>query len=151
MLLVSGNLRFVLQGEADLIEPLQQALLAERVNVEMKAGARRGSHRLRRQINGEPVAGPGFHFFEQLGNFFGLQHDREHTVLEAVVKKDVGKARGDEAAESVIEQRPGRVLTRGAAAKVVTRQQDGRALVARLVEKERSIAGAVAAVAPVGK
>ncbi len=71
-LLVGGDVSFVLQSEADLIEPLQQAIFAERINVEMKTGPRRCGYGLRCQIDGKPVAGLGFHFFEQLGNFRGF-------------------------------------------------------------------------------
>ena len=79
----------------------------------------------------------------------GLQDNRQHAVLEAVVKEDVGEARGDEAAEPVVEQGPGRVLARGPTPKVVTRQQDRCALITGLVEKEVWVGRTIAAITPV--
>ena len=67
------------------------------------------------------------------------QHDRQQAVLEAVVVEDVGVRRRDHRAEAVVGERPRRVLARAAAAEVAAREQDRRALVARLVQHEVGI------------
>ncbi len=64
---------------------------------------------------------------EQLFDLVLVQHDRQHAVLEAVVVEDIGKAGGDDDAESPILEGPRRVLAAGAAAEIATRQQDARA------------------------
>ena len=66
----------------------------------------------------------------------GRHLDRQDAVLEAVVVEDVGERGGDHAADAEVEQRPGRVLARGAAAEVLARHQDLRLAVGRLVEHE---------------
>lgn len=69
------------------------------------------------------------------------QHDGQQAVLVAVVEEDVGEAGGDHGAKAKLVQRPGRVLARGAAAEVLAREQDGRTLIALLVEYESGFSG----------
>ena len=53
------------QREADVIQPVQQAMLAEGINLEvMYRIAILCAHSLRRQINPQLIAGEGFHLIE---------------------------------------------------------------------------------------
>jgi misacylated tRNA(Ala) deacylase len=104
------DLRLVPERQRDLVLAGEQAFLAERIDTETEADPCRSSHGLRCQINGELVAGLGCNLFEQLHDLRGLQHNRQHAVLKAVIKKDVSEAGGDDAAEPIVEQCPGRVL-----------------------------------------
>src|SRR5690606_24210688 len=56
--------------------------------------------------------------------------------LETVIEENIGKARPDNGAKTEVFQCPRRVLTRRAAAEVITHQQHRSTLVARLVEHE---------------
>ena len=98
--------------------------------------ALRPHHDLAFQVDGELVAGKRRDFVEERAHLRFAENDRQEAVLEAIVEEDVGKTGCDHAAKSVLVQRPGRVLTRGAAAEILARQQDGGALVTRLVEHE---------------
>jgi hypothetical protein len=125
----------VAQREADVVEAVDEAVLAERLHVErelvpsgltttwrgrsMESGSRR-TPRPRRTT----------------GPLRLRQHDRQQAALEAVGEEDVREARRDDGAEAVLVERPRGVLAAGAAAEVASRDQHGRAGVARLVEHE---------------
>ena len=94
------------------------------------------AHRLPLEVDGQREAGERPHRVEQPVDRGLGQHDRQQAVLVAVVEEDVGVRRRDQRPEAVVGQRPGRVLARAAAAEVAPREQDRRALVARLVEHE---------------
>src|SRR5262245_47274482 len=117
----------------------------------MKALARWRSYSLCCQIYCQLVTRLGVDFFKQLRHLFGFQRQRQHAILEAVIKEDVGEARRDDAAESIIQQRPRRVFSGRPAAEIVARQQDRSALVAWLIEEEASVASSISAVAPIGE
>src|SRR5690606_20784518 len=70
----------------------------------------------------------------------------KYSILHAVVEENIGKTRRDDAAEPVVVQSPGGVLAAGAAAEILPRQQDARALVARLIHDEIRIQRTPAAV-----
>ena len=79
-----------------------------------------------------------------------VDDDRQQAVLERVAPEDVGERGADHRAEAEAGERPRRVLARGAAAEVVARQQDLRALGVG-VFRTKSGFGAVGVVAPVGE
>ena len=81
----------------------------------------------------------------------GRDPDRQDAVLEAIVVEDVGEVGRDHAADAEVEQRPGRVLTRRAAAEIVARDDDCRLAVGRLVEDEVGVLGAILAIAHFGE
>src|SRR5690606_28332530 len=104
----------LLQGQADVVQAVEQAVPAEGVHLEAVLHAVRTGDRLRFQVHGQGVALAGLALAEQLVHHIGRQHHRQQAVLEAVVVEDVGKARRDDRAEAVLLQRPRRVLARGA-------------------------------------
>ena len=115
-------------------------------NVECECFAARGGQGLFGKVDGELIAFVGFDFFEKLVNLFFGQHDGQEAVFVAVVEEDVGEAGGDDGAETVVVQCPRGVFARGAAAEVFARQQDLRALVTRLVQREIGVQRAFAVV-----
>jgi len=78
-----------------------------------------------------------------------VDDDRHEPVLERVASKDVGDFGADHGADPVVEQGPRRVLARGAAAEVVTADEDRGAAVLRPVQREVRTLLAVGAIAPV--
>ncbi len=138
----------MLQGQADVVEAVEQAVLAELVHLEGNLLATRGGDGLRRQVDGQCIALHGLHFPEQAVHRLLVEDDGQDAVFETVVVEDVGETRGDDDAKAVVEQCPRRVLARGAAAEVLARKQDAGALVARLVEHEVRVQRPLAAVPP---
>src|SRR5450631_190789 len=88
------------------------------------------------QIDCQLVAHFRSHRLEQLLHLFRSQADRQQTVLETVVEKDVGKAGRDDGAETVVFQCPRRVFARRSAAEVFACEQNLRAFIARLIQHE---------------
>ena len=83
-------------------------------------------------------------------DWFG-ERNWQKAVGNRVVAKDVGKGRRHDYAEAVILQSPHGVLARGAAPEVRTGDQDGRSVVARLIQDKRQVQRAIGADAPVVK
>ncbi len=81
----------------------------------------------------------------------GLDADRQHAVLEAVVVENIAERGRDHAADAEIHQRPGRVLARRAAAEIVAGDQDLGFAIGRLVEHEVGVLAAVVLVAHLGE
>ncbi len=136
----------MLQGQADVVEAVEQAVFAELVHLEGDHLAARGGDGLRLQIHTQAVAFAGLYFLEQAVHRLLVEDDRQDAVLETVVEEDIRKARRDDDAKAIVEQCPRRVLTRGTAAKVLARQQNTRTLEARLVKHEVRIQRSVAVV-----
>ena len=126
-----------LQRQADVVEPVQQSVLREVVDLErdVEADGRRRDplvldvddhlevrvllDRLPQPLHRRLVDGRG---------------DEAH--LSGVVAEDVGEAWREHCREAVVHQRPHRVLTRRARSEVRTRDEDVGARVALLVEHE---------------
>src|SRR5690606_962047 len=68
-----------------------------------------------------------------------IQHNWQKAILKTVVEKNIGKARRDYAAKTIVIQCPWRMLATGAATEVLTRQQDAGALITREIQREISI------------
>src|SRR6202521_4401606 len=141
--LVGLDLGAVAQREADLVPAVQEALLARGIDVEAHRRTAGRGHRLRREVDGEPVSGRGGGFAKQLVDLGLLQDHGKEPVLEGIVEEDVGERRRDDRLETILLQCPRGVLARGAAAEVLARQQDRSPLVARLVQDEIGIGPAL--------
>src|SRR5436190_6836275 len=114
----------VAQREADLVEAAQQAMFAERIDLEARGlRAIGGRDRLVLQVHHQLESGKGGALVEQAIDLGLAQHHRKQAVLEAVVEEDVGERGCDHAAKAVVQQRPRRMLARGAAAEILARQQ----------------------------
>src|SRR5262245_37565468 len=96
----------VLKRESDVVETVDEAVLAERIDVEAERHRPVGrSHPLALEVDGELEAGKRLHRIEEPADFELGQHDRQQAVLEAVVEEDVGVRRRDQRAKSVVEKR----------------------------------------------
>ena len=120
----------MLHGQADIIEAVEQTMLAEGLHFKRINRAVRGGDGLLFKINAQvETSRAGFGLEQRIDNG-GVQANRQQAVLEAVIEEDVGIAGGDDDAESVVFQCPRRMFARRAAAEVFARQQDLRTLVA---------------------
>ena len=90
------------QGEADIIEPLQQALLAERINLEVNDPAIRTPDLLFFKIDGDGGIGPARGIIEQLVDLLLGQADGQNAVLETIIVENIGKTRSNYAAYAKI-------------------------------------------------
>src|SRR5208282_4021943 len=139
----------VRERQRDIVETLEQTLLLERLDLEMRRPSEIVGHGLLFEIDREPVrlviAGGAKNMLD-LG---GRQRDRKKAVLQTVVVEDIGELRRDHRAEARVIERPHRMLSRTAASKIVARDQNRRALVARLVQREIFVLGAVGIEPPV--
>ncbi len=124
------------QRPADVVQPLEQGMFFEIIDLKMQDPPARRSDRLRWQVNVQGIALAGLDLGKELLDDSIIECHGQDAVIEAVVIEDVSKAGSDEAAEAIFQDRPRRVFTRGAAAEVITCQQDAHTLVARLVEHE---------------
>ncbi len=101
---------FVAQGEADVVEAVQQAVFAERVDVEVRVEAEVVGDGLGLEVDGDEVVGVfGAAGQEFLHLFFG-EAGEDNAVLAGVGEEDVGEGGGDDGAEAVLVNGPGGVL-----------------------------------------
>ena len=114
--LIGPDIVCVLKGQADIVQTIEQAVLAKRIDLKSDAFAVRANDLLRFQINRQCITFVLRNLAEQLVNNGFVQHDRQHAVLEAVIEKDVSKARRNNGAKAEIFQCPRRMLTAGAGA-----------------------------------
>ena len=120
------------QGEADVVEAVQQAVFAERVDVEVGVEAFVVGDGLGFEVDGELVF--GVRGGAVRGGFATSSSVRRHeddAVLAGVGEEDVGEGGRDDGAEAVLVEGPGGVLAGAAAAEVLFGDEDLGALVAR--------------------
>src|SRR3954470_16303749 len=114
------------QRQADVVEAVEQAVLAKRLHVERVFLCLRRDHHLALEVDRQFVARERVDLVEQACHLRLGQHDRQQAVLEAVGEEDVRVAGRDDGAEAVLVERPRRVLARRPAAEVLACQQDRR-------------------------
>src|SRR6185437_1567703 len=141
--LVTVDRSLLLHGETDVVEAVQQAVLAEGVDLEFHRAAVRPANFLIGQIDRQRRIGAALGVVEQFVEVVLADADRQNAVLEAVIVEDVAEGGRDHAADAEIEQRPQRVLAARAAAEIVARDQNPGVAVGRLVEDELRIFAAV--------
>src|SRR3954454_6431151 len=140
--LVGGDRVLLLQRQPDVVQAVDQAVMDVAVQVEGDLLAVE-AHDLVGQVD---LAFAVTH--DRRDDLLG-QHDRQQADLRAVGVEDVGEARRDDRAEAVVLQAPRGVLARGAAAEVLTRDEDRvlrevpARLVAPVVEQELAEARAL--------
>ena len=127
----------VAQRQADVVEAVEQAVLAKRLRPRTAVSAPSGLHHdLALQIDGQAIADEGHRLVEQLRDLDSLSTIGSSPFLKQLLKKMSAKLGAMMARKPYWSQRPRRVLARRAAAEVLARQQDRGALVARLVQHE---------------
>src|SRR4051794_26370144 len=117
LLLESGDRRrLLLNGEADIVEAAEQLFLARRIDVEGDEAAVGAMDLLRLQVDSQGGIGATVRVVQQLLKVFRGNDNGQNAVVEAVVVEDIGEGGRYHAADAEIQQRPGGVLARGAAA-----------------------------------
>src|SRR4051812_33380310 len=79
----------VAERETDVVPSVDEALLAERVDLEGHLFAIGLDHALPRQVDREPVAGERGDLRKQPVDLGFRKHQRQQAVLEAVVEEDI--------------------------------------------------------------
>src|SRR6266542_5186763 len=102
------------QGEADLVESVQQAIAAKCIDRKWRGQFAVIAKFTSFQIDGEPVTFALFGAARQLGDGLVRDGDCGDAVVRAVRREDVGKRGGDDGAEAGVEKRPSGVLARRA-------------------------------------
>jgi hypothetical protein len=69
-------------------------------------------------------------------DLFGSERDRQHAILEAVIREDIGKRRRKDRPKSKLAQRPRCMLPRRSTTKILPRNKNRRAFVTWLIENE---------------
>src|SRR5208283_2861050 len=101
----------VLQAEADLVEAVQEAMLAKRLDLEPKNRcAVDARHRLPLEVDVELEPGKRGCVVEQPVDLGFGEHDGQQAILIAVGEENVGVGRRDQGAKTIVDQRPGRML-----------------------------------------
>src|SRR5690349_16823033 len=119
--LKGADLAIALQGERDLVEPLQKAFAAPRIDLEFDLLAGGRKNRLRRKVDADaPGALRRLDIGGKLVHDLLVDDDGQDTVLKTIGEKDIAKARADDGADTVLLERPHRALARGAAAEIRT-------------------------------
>lgn len=125
----------MLQSQPDIIETVDETVLAERIDLEIsELIALRILDLLVRQVDLDLAACAG------LGCNLGQRGlvgdgDGQHAVFEGVVEEDVSEGGGNDAFDAKVEEGPGGVFTGATAAKVgACHDQDGSVAVDALVE-----------------
>src|SRR3990167_10881315 len=106
-------------------------MLAKGVDLKLEYRTRWRRPRLRAEVHAKPVTRRRFRLAKQAIHRVALQHDRQQTILEAVVVENIGVAGRNDNPEPVIHERPRGMFARGTTTEIVEREQDLRALVAR--------------------
>ena len=144
---------FVAEGEADVVEAVQQAVFAERVDVEVCIEAFIVRDGLGFKVDCDFVCWISFGALHQRLHIGFGEADEDHAVFAGVREENVGEAGGDDGEEAEVGECPGCVFARAAAAEVFSGDEDLCTLVMVLVEDEGfvglAIVGAVLDAAPI--
>ena len=138
----------LLQQEAELVDAVQQAVARE--GLERKLHGRAVGQRERASLASRCCSSHAG-IRQQPGVRLLVDDDRQQAVLERVAAEDVGDLGADHGVEAEVQQRPGRVLARGAAAEVAAGDEDRAARGLGLFSTKSGFGAAVGVVAPVGE
>jgi len=145
---VGGGGVHVSQQVAQVIQALNQALFAVGVDVKIKLLTIGQGDSLRGQVD-EDARFRGFLCQRQQHVHRGFgQGDGQQAIFEGVVVENIGKRGTNDRTEAVVGQGPNRMLTAGAAAKILARDEDLRIRVVGLIQHEIRVGAAVRQIAP---
>mmetsp|Transcript_1008 Transcript_1008/g.1958 ORF Transcript_1008/g.1958 Transcript_1008/m.1958 type:complete len:225 (+) Transcript_1008:654-1328(+) len=111
-------------------------MLTKCIDLETDRAAVRACDRLAFQVDRHNRVRPALGVIHQHVDLLLRQNDRQDAILEAVVVKNIRERRRDHAADAEVQQRPGRMFTRGSATEVVASHKDLRVAIGRLVQDE---------------
>ena len=111
LLLERVDLALLLEGEADIIETVEQAVLAMLVDLERHHAAVGPADFLLGKIDAQRRISAALGIVEQLVEILARDLDGKNAVLEAVVVENVAERRRNHRADAEIEQCPRRMLT----------------------------------------
>ncbi len=110
------------QGEADVIEAIQQAVFAEGVDIEVCVEAQVVDDGLSFKVDGDFVIGVFGAAVEQGCDFFVGKGGEDEAILAGVREEDVGEAGCDDGAEAILMESPGCMLAGAATARSFSRR-----------------------------
>src|SRR3984893_4248433 len=148
---VGRNFGLVLQCESDVVQAFEQAMAGEVVDLEGNGKAAFVLYLAPLKIDGDLVIG---HFGCATGDFFDFrlgQHYRQHSILRAVIGKNVGKRRSDHRAKTEILQRPYSVFAGRSATEILAGHKNASSCITRLVQREGRIWQTIFRAAPIVK
>jgi len=99
---VSGDFSFVLQREADVIQPFQKAMTGNFVDAELRRKTSAILDRAVFEINGQLIVGSLGRTAGDFATVLLTQNNSQHAILHAVAGKDVGERGCDDRAKSII-------------------------------------------------
>src|SRR5690348_264305 len=135
--LEGGDVVDVTQGQADVVEAFHEPPAGVVVDLERRLDpGRLGQHDAVVEVDHDLGGRVGLDGVLERGHGGLGQDDGQQAGLGGVAAEDVTEPRGDHGPEAVVGQGPDRVLAGRAGAEVGAGDQDGRAVVLRLVEHE---------------
>src|SRR6516225_2953349 len=120
-----GDLSVVLQGESDRVQPVEQAVLLEPVDLEAVLSAEPIRDRLRLEVHAQLIPLSRGGRIQDLPHPLLREGDRQKPDLRRIVREDVAKRRRDDHPEAVFLQRPGCMLAGRPAAKIPPGHEHG--------------------------
>ena len=124
MLFVAVEVGGVAEGEADVVEAVEEAVFAEGVDVEVGVEALVVGDGLCLEVDGDLVLGVGGRTDDEGFDFGVGEAGEDDAVFAGVREEDVGEGGGDDGAEAELVDGPGGVFAGGAAAEVFLGEED---------------------------
>src|SRR6188474_681067 len=135
-LLECRDLVRVIERQTDVVQAVEQAVLAERLDLERIVETVAVRDRLVFEVDGQPEAGLAVGpVCDRLALFF-WQADQEQAVLRRVVEEDIAERRRNNRPEAGLLKRPRRVLAGRSATEVVAGHQHRAIGELRAIEDE---------------
>src|SRR5579862_3225083 len=101
-LFVGGDFRFVLQGQANVVQPVQQTMADEVIDCKVCEKAAIVANLATLQVNGELVILNFMGAAHQSSNFIFCEAHGKKSIFRAVVGKDVGERARDHGTKAKI-------------------------------------------------
>src|SRR5262249_53874318 len=131
----------------DVIEAVEQAVLAVWVDVEVDNAAVGAADFLLFEVDGEARVGAPLGVVEQLFQILCADLDGQKAVLEAIVVENIAERGRNHAGDAEGLKRPRGMLARRTATEIVAGDKHFRIAIGRLVEHEIRVVAAVVTVA----
>jgi hypothetical protein len=146
---ISRNLSLVLQSESDVVQPFEQAMAGKLVNLKCSGQSMVIVDFALLEIDCDLIVVNFRCPASNLADFVFAQNHRKHAILHTIVGKDIGERWRNEDAKTEILERPHGMFSRGSTTEILSRYQNTRARIARMVENKRRVVLAIAGAAPI--